>query len=103
MTGKLNQVIPPAPLHPITVTGGAFERVIIDCVLFSTFRLPRTAQTDQRSNFQSKMFKQVLQTLNVQRAVSSVYNPESQGRTRTMADPKVHSPLILFGQTEKLG
>lgn len=30
LVGKPNQVIPPAPLHPIPVMGEPFERVIID-------------------------------------------------------------------------
>lgn len=32
LMGKPNQVIPPAPLHPIPVMGEPFERVIVDCV-----------------------------------------------------------------------
>lgn len=32
MTGKPNQVIPPAPLCPIPVMGEPFEKVIVDCV-----------------------------------------------------------------------
>ena len=122
LVGKPNQVVPPAPLHPIPVIGEPFDRVIVDCVdplprtktgneylltimcaatrfpeaipmrkitassvakgltkFFSTFGLPRTVQTDQGTNFQSKLFKQVLQTLNVRHAVSSAYHPESQG------------------------
>lgn len=122
LTGKPNQVILPAPLHPIPVTGVPFERVIIDCVgplpkmksgneylstimctatrfpeaiplrkiaassiikaltkFFSTFGLPHIVQTDQGTNFQSKLFKQVLQSLGVKHAVSSAYHPESQG------------------------
>lgn len=46
---------------------------------FSTFGLPRVIQTDQGTNFQSKLFKQILQTLNVQHSVFSAYHPESQG------------------------
>ncbi|CAJ1087392.1 uncharacterized protein LOC118469438 [Xyrichtys novacula] len=46
---------------------------------FSTFGLPRVIQTDQGTNFQSRLFKQVLKTLNVQHSVSSAYHPESQG------------------------
>lgn len=122
VTGKPNQVIPPAPLHPISVVGEPFERIIMDCVgplprtksgnqflltlmcastrypeaiplrkitsssvvkamtkFFSTFGLPRVIQTDQGTNFQSKLFKQVLKELNIQHTVSSAYHPESQG------------------------
>ncbi len=32
VTGKPNQVIPPAPLCPIPVMGEPFEKVIVDCV-----------------------------------------------------------------------
>ena len=32
ITGKPNQVIPPAPLQPIPVTSEPFEHVILDCV-----------------------------------------------------------------------
>ena len=32
MTGKPNQVIKPAPLHPIPAIGQPFEHIIIDCV-----------------------------------------------------------------------
>ena len=32
LAGKPNQIIPPAPLHPIPAVGQPFERVIIDCV-----------------------------------------------------------------------
>ncbi|XP_062420777.1 uncharacterized protein LOC134132778 isoform X2 [Pungitius pungitius] len=46
---------------------------------FSTFGLPRVIQSDQGTNFQSNIFKQVLATLNVKHAVSSAYHPESQG------------------------
>ena len=34
---KLNQVVPPAPLHPIPAFGEPFEHLIVDCV----GRLPR--------------------------------------------------------------
>ena len=47
--------------------------------LFSTFGLPKVVQTDQGSNFLSKLFSQVLKTLNVSHQVSSAYHPESQG------------------------
>lgn len=46
---------------------------------FSTFSPLRVIQTDQGTNFQSKLFKQVLQTLNDQHSVTSTYHLESQG------------------------
>lgn len=107
-TGKPNQVIPPAPLVPISVIGEPFEHVIVDCVgllpkakadnqflvtimcvaiqfpeaiplrkitasviakhlikLFSTFGHPKIIQTDQGTNFLSKLFAQVLKSLSI--------------------------------------
>lgn len=46
---------------------------------FTTFGLPRIVQTDQGSNFLSKVFKNVLKALGVTHVVSSAYHPESQG------------------------
>ncbi len=122
IVGKPNQVVPPAPLHPIPAVGEPFERVLVDCVgplpktksgsqyiftimcvatrfpeaiplrkitaksvtkalvkFFTTFGLPKTIQTDQGSNFLSKVFKNVLEALKVSHVVSSAYHPESQG------------------------
>lgn len=63
------------PLRKIT------SRSVIKALthFFSLFGLPRVVQTDQGTNFQSKMFNQVIQTLGVQHVVSSAYHPESQG------------------------
>lgn len=47
--------------------------------LFSTFGLPKVVQTDQGTNFMSRLFKQVLSQLNIKHEVSSAYHPESQG------------------------
>lgn len=46
---------------------------------FSLFGLPRVVQTDQGSNFMSKVFAQVLKQLKIQHCHSSAYHPESQG------------------------
>lgn len=46
---------------------------------FSTFGLPKILQTDQGSNFLSKMFSQVLKSLSIIHRVSSAYHPQSQG------------------------
>lgn len=120
--GKPNQVIPPAPLHPIPAVGEPFERILLDCVgpltrtksgnqylltmmcaatwfleaihlrritasavcqalitFFSVFGLPRIVQTDQGSNFMSRVFSQVLRQLSIQHCTSSAHHPESQG------------------------
>ncbi|KAL0153620.1 hypothetical protein M9458_051100, partial [Cirrhinus mrigala] len=45
----------------------------------STFGLPRVVQTDQSTNFTSKVFAQVLRELGVAHKMSSAYHPESQG------------------------
>ena len=46
---------------------------------FSTFGLPRVVQTDQGTNFQSKVFNEVMKSLDVKHVVSSPFHPESQG------------------------
>lgn len=46
---------------------------------FSTFGLPQRIQSDQGTNFMSKIFTQVMSELNVKYNVSSAYHPESQG------------------------
>ncbi|KAK7166228.1 hypothetical protein R3I93_006107 [Phoxinus phoxinus] len=122
ISGKPNQVVPPAPLCPIPAVGEPFERVLVDCVgplpraksgcqylltimcvatrfpeaiplrnitaktvtktltkFFTTFGLPRTVQTDQGSNFLSRVFRTSLKALGVSHVVSSAYHPESQG------------------------
>ena len=46
---------------------------------FTTFGLPKVIQTDQGSNFISKVFNQVLVVIAVKHQVSSAYHPESKG------------------------
>lgn len=46
---------------------------------FSTFGLPKSIQSDQGSNFMSKVFDQVMSELQVKHRTSSAYHPESQG------------------------
>uniref|UniRef100_A0A8P4KNJ7 Gypsy retrotransposon integrase-like protein 1 n=1 Tax=Dicentrarchus labrax TaxID=13489 RepID=A0A8P4KNJ7_DICLA len=122
VSGKPNQVIPPAPLQPIPVIGEPFEHIILDCVgplpktksghqyiltlmcaatrypeaiplrtlkakaivkafvnFFSTFSLPKSIQTDQGSNFMSKVIAQVIASLSIKHQKSSAYHPQSQG------------------------
>ena len=45
----------------------------------TTFGLPKGIQTDQGTNFMSKVFSQVLEVLAVKHNVSSAYHPQSQG------------------------
>ncbi|XP_077940982.1 uncharacterized protein LOC144385285 isoform X1 [Gasterosteus aculeatus] len=46
---------------------------------FTTFGLPKTVQTDQGSNFMSRVFRTSLKALGVAHVVASAYHPESQG------------------------
>ncbi|XP_071061702.1 uncharacterized protein [Pseudochaenichthys georgianus] len=46
---------------------------------FSMFGLPKVVQTDQGTNFMSKVFALVLDTLGIKHVTSSPYHPESQG------------------------
>lgn len=46
---------------------------------FSTFGLPKTIQTDQGTNFMSRVFAQVMTKLKVKHIKSGPYHPESQG------------------------
>ncbi len=63
------------PLRKITAS------VVIKALVkfFSTFGLPKVVQTDQGTNFLSKLVSQVLTTLNISHRVSSAYHPQSQG------------------------
>lgn len=46
---------------------------------FTMFGLPKVVQTDQGTNFTSRVFSQVLKTLGIKHETSSPYHPESQG------------------------
>jgi transposase InsO family protein len=46
---------------------------------FTTFGLPKEVQSDQGSNFMSKIFQQVLFELGIRQVKSSAYHPQSQG------------------------
>lgn len=45
----------------------------------SIFGIPRVIQSDQGSNFSSRLFAHVLKSLSVQHTQSSAYHPQSQG------------------------
>lgn len=68
---------------------------------FSTFGLPRIIQNDQGTNFQSQLFKYVLNTFDIKHSVFSPYHPESQGAMAP--DFKVYDAKILSRLQEKLG
>lgn len=63
------------PLRKITAN------VIVKALIkfFTLFGLPRTIQSDQGTNFMSKIFQQVMYQLGVKQFKSSAYHPESQG------------------------
>lgn len=46
---------------------------------FSTFGLLKVIQTDQGTNFLSKLCSQVFESLNITHRISSAYHPQSQG------------------------
>ncbi|KAL1266443.1 hypothetical protein QQF64_002118 [Cirrhinus molitorella] len=46
---------------------------------FSVFGLPKVIQTDQGTNFLSRVFSQTLKSLSIKHRVSSAHHPESQG------------------------
>lgn len=54
--------------------------VVKELVKFcSLFGLPRVIQTDQGTNFTSRLFEQLVDELQVEHQMSSAYHPESQG------------------------
>lgn len=63
------------PLRKITAP--VVTRALVK--FFSTFGLPKLVQTDQGTNFLSKIFSQVLSSLNISHRVASAYHAESQG------------------------
>ena len=46
---------------------------------FSRYGLPKSIQSDQGTNFTSKLFNQVLKKLNIKHVTSTAYHPQSQG------------------------
>lgn len=46
---------------------------------FTRFGLPKEVQSDQGSNFLSKVFKQTLKELGISQTTFSAYHPQSQG------------------------
>uniref|UniRef100_A0A3B3H3T2 Gypsy retrotransposon integrase-like protein 1 n=1 Tax=Oryzias latipes TaxID=8090 RepID=A0A3B3H3T2_ORYLA len=63
------------PLRTITAT--AVSKALVK--FFTLFGLPRVIQTDQGTNFMSRVFSQVLQQFSIKHCTSSAYHPESQG------------------------
>ena len=63
------------PLRKITAT--AVTRALVK--FFTLVGLPKVVQSDQGSNFTSKIFGQVMKELGIEHATSSAYHPQSQG------------------------
>ncbi|CAM4600561.1 unnamed protein product [Leuciscus chuanchicus] len=63
------------PLRKITAP--VVTRALVK--FFSTFGLPKVVQSDQGTNFLSKIFTQVLSSLNITHRIASAYHAESQG------------------------
>lgn len=61
------------PLRKITAIVKALVKY------FSVFGLPKVIQSDQGSNFMSRVFAQVVKQLGISHCCSSAYHPESQG------------------------
>ncbi|XP_069176135.1 uncharacterized protein [Procambarus clarkii] len=63
------------PLKTITA------KVLVKPLLWfvSRYGLPKTIQTDQGSNFMSRLFRQQIVDLGIQQITSSAYHPKSQG------------------------
>ncbi len=136
---KPNQVIRPAPLHPIPVVEEPFSKVVIDCVgplprtrrgnqylltimcmssrfpeaiplrsinsknivrelvkFFSWVGIPKVLQSDQGSNFTSRMFREILSSLKIEQNLSSAYHPQSQGCIERFQQTNKYSQDVLW-------
>ena len=60
-----------------TITAKAVVKAMTK--FFSTYGFCKVVQSDQGTNFLSRVFKQVLGSLGIEHRVSSAYHPESQG------------------------
>ena len=104
----------PAAFPLRNITAKSICNVLIE--FFTTFGLPKVIQTDQGSNFMSKIFKQLSSVLGIKHICSSAYHPESQGALeryhqslkamlRTYCDANKQDwstgvPLLLFATRE---
>ncbi len=94
------------------------KKVVQEIIRFcSVFGLPKVIQSDQGSNFTSKVFTQMLKELGIHHQLSSAYHPESQGAlerfhqtlksmlrkfcTETGRDWVEGLPLMMFAIREK--
>ncbi|KAI2655857.1 Retrovirus-related Pol polyprotein [Labeo rohita] len=72
VTTRFPEAVPLRKITAATVTKALVK-------FFTTFGLPRIIQTDQGSNFLSKVFRKTMKALGISHVVSSSYHPESQG------------------------
>ncbi|XP_076843961.1 uncharacterized protein LOC143488888 [Brachyhypopomus gauderio] len=72
MSTRFPEAIPLRRITAVTVLK-AFTK------FFTTFGLPRVIQTDQGTNFMSRIFQKVIRDLGIQHRTSSPYHPQSQG------------------------
>ena len=54
-------------------------KTIVKARFFTFVGLPRSVQSDQGSNFVSRIFQQVMHELGIKQCKSSAYHPESEG------------------------
>ena len=66
------EAFPIRSIHSKTIVNKLVE-------FFTKFGFPKTIQSDQGSNFTSKVFQQAMREMGVKQQLSSVYHPESQG------------------------
>lgn len=67
----------PAAYPLSSITAGSVVKALSQFI--SVFGIPRVVQTDQGSNFTSKLLAQVLKLLKINRNLSSAYHAQSQG------------------------
>ena len=67
----------PEAIPSCTVKAKAIVKILTK--FFTTFGLPKVIQTDQGTNFMSKIFAQVPAELKIKHQTSGPYHPESQG------------------------
>ncbi|XP_065149952.1 uncharacterized protein [Paramisgurnus dabryanus] len=72
LASRFPEAIPLRRITAVSVTKALVK-------FFTTYGLPKVVQTDQGTNFLSKVFKQTLSSLGITHSISSAYHPESQG------------------------
>lgn len=81
------------------VAAPAISRALIK--FFTVFGLTKVVQSDQGSNFMSRLFSQVLKQLSIQHNISSAYDPESQGLQHSL-ESLMESLKCSLSQTQRV-